>query len=104
MFYPLKVNWALVVMGVDPSQFYETWCSDMQQLGRAANLSPQETALIIVSYGFGPDYPPSAYDALGGWVVNQKLNTFKPEINEALQRMGITQHSVLGAAMKKAQQ
>jgi len=87
-FYPLKVNWALGEMGVSPKQFDGEWRSGMQQIGKAGGLTPQETALVIVGYGLGINYPDLVEIAIGVWRHEGKINLSKPEIIEALDKMG----------------
>lgn len=87
-FYPVKVNTALAAMAVDPNQFEGVWRSGMQQIGKAAGLTPQETALVIVGYGLGINYPDDVETAIGVWRHERKINISKPEVIEALSKMG----------------
>lgn len=87
-FYPVKVNAALAAMAVNPKQFEGVWRSGMQQIGKAAGLTPQETALVIVGHGLGINYPDDVETAIGVWRHEGKINLAKPEVIEALSKMG----------------
>ena len=87
-FYPLKVNTALAQMAVPPTQFDGEWRSGMQQIGKAAGLTPQETALVIVAHGLGIGYPLDVETAIGVWRHDGKVDIEKPEVNDALDKMG----------------
>ncbi|UWR41548.1 hypothetical protein K4F85_01175 [Phaeobacter inhibens] len=67
IFFPFKVNAALAAMAISPNTFNGSWRSEMQQIGKAAGLTPQETALLIVSEGMGISYPDDVEIALGVW-------------------------------------
>lgn len=86
--YPFKVNTALAAMGIPPNQFEGTWRSGMQQIGKAAGLTPQETALVIAGYGLGINYPDDVETAIGVWRHKGKIDLSKPEVIEALSKMG----------------
>ena len=87
-FYPVKVNAALASMAVPPTQFNGEWRSGMQQIGKEGGLTPQETALVIVGYGLGINYPDDVETAIGLWRHEGKINLSKPEVIEALSKMG----------------
>ncbi len=87
-FYPFKVNAALAGMAVSPSQFEGEWRSHMQQMGKAAGLTPQETAVGIVAYGLGIKFPDAAENAIGVWRREKKIDLTKPEVIDALSKMG----------------
>lgn len=87
-FYPVKVNTALAAMAVNPNQFEGVWRSGMQEIGKTAGLTPQETALVIVGYGLGINYPDDVETAIGVWRHEGKINLAKPEVIEALSKMG----------------
>jgi hypothetical protein len=89
-FYPLKVNMALAAMNVSPTVFDGTWRTGMQQIGIAGGLTPQETALVIVGYGLGINFPDSVMTAIGVWRHDGKLDVSKPEVAEALFKMGFS--------------
>ncbi len=87
-FYPVRVNTALAGMAVPPNQFNGEWRSHMQQMGKAAGLTPQETALGIVAYGLGINYPDAVENAIGVWRHEKKIDLTKPEVIDALSKMG----------------
>tara|TARA_R110002072_G_scaffold81258_1_gene186281 strand:- start:479 stop:763 length:285 start_codon:yes stop_codon:yes gene_type:complete len=87
-FYPAKVNMALAAMAIPPNQFDGTWRSGMQQIGKSGGLTPQETALVIVGYGLGINYPDDVETAIGVWRHEGKIDISKPEVIEALSKMG----------------
>ncbi len=62
----------------------------MQQMGKAAGLTPQETALGIVAYGLGISFPDDVEIAIGVWRNDGKINLEKPEVVEALRTMGFS--------------
>jgi hypothetical protein len=86
--YPVKVNIALAEMSVRPGDFNGEWRSNMQQVGKAAGLTPQETAICIVAYGLGINYPEFVKTAIGVWLNEHKVNVNKPEIVNAYIRLG----------------
>ena len=86
--YPLKVNVALASMAIPPKAFDSAWRSEMQQFGYAAKLTPQETALLIVSQGMGINYPMDVETAIGVWRLDRKIDLSKPIVIEALGKMG----------------
>ena len=49
MFYPIKVNGALLQLNVDPKNIMGEYRRQAQQLGKKLGYSPQETALLIIS-------------------------------------------------------
>jgi len=75
-------------MNVPPNQFDGRWRSEMQQLGKRAGLTPQETALVIVGSGLGINYPMDVETSIAVWRKEQKINLTKPEVHEALYKMG----------------
>jgi len=87
-FYPVKVNAAHAAMAVPPNQFDGAWRSGMQQIGKEGGLTPQETALVIVGYGLGINYPDDVESAIAAWRHEGKINVSKPEMLEALSKMG----------------
>ena len=86
--YPFKVNKALAAMGNPPNVFEGEWRSGMQQIGKAGGLSPEETALIIVSHGLGVGYPDGVEMAIGIWQSDGKIDISKPELKDAFYKMG----------------
>ena len=87
-FYSVKVNSALAAMAVPPNQFGGEWRSGMQQIGKSAGLTPQETALVIVGHGLGINYPDDVETAIGVWRHEGKINLARPEVIDALSKMG----------------
>jgi hypothetical protein len=87
-FYPIKVNTALAAMAVPPNQFNGEWRSGMQHIGKTSGLTPQETALVIVAHGLGINFPMDVETAIGVWRHEGNVNIEKPEIVDALHRMG----------------
>jgi hypothetical protein len=86
--YPFKVNTALAQMRFRPDMFDGSWRSGMQQLGYDAGCTPQETAVAIVAHGLRIGFPFEAEKVIGGWIKAGKLNPKRPEMVEALQKMG----------------
>jgi hypothetical protein len=89
MLYPLKVNMALAKMQVAPKIFDPVWRSGMQQIGKNANCSPEETAIAIIGHGLGIGYPDEAIPVINRWIASGKVNKNRPEIFEALSKMGL---------------
>lgn len=90
MFYPVKVNVALAAMAVPPNAFKGVWRSEIQQFGKAMGLTPQETAVLIVSHGMGMMFPDDVETAIMVWHQDRKLNASKPPVSEALSKMGFS--------------
>jgi hypothetical protein len=93
-FYPVKVNIALDAMGVPPNHIKGKWRSGMQQIGKAAGLTPQETALVIVGYGLGINCPADVKIFIGVWRDEGKISLTKPEVIEAIHKMGFSVFSL----------
>ncbi len=89
-FYPVKVNAALAGMGVPPTQFNGEWRSGMQQIGKEAGMTPQETAVAIVAHGLGINFPMDVENAIGVWRAEGKVDISKPDVREALAKMGFS--------------
>ena len=87
-FYPVKVNTALAAMAVPPTHFSSEWRSGMQQIGKAAGLTPQEAALVIVAHGLGLQRPDDVEVAMMVWAKERKISYSKPEVKDALDRLG----------------
>jgi hypothetical protein len=93
-FYSVKVNIALDAMGVPPNHIKGKWRSGMQQIGKAAGLTPQETALVIVGYGLGVNCPADVKILMGVWRDEGKISLTKPEVIEAIHKMGFSVFSL----------
>ena len=90
MLYPVKVNIALASMAVPPTQFDGRWRSEMQKSGKAAKLTPQETALVIVAEGLGINYPMDVETAISVWRHEGKIDISKTLVTRALFQMGFS--------------
>ena len=88
MWWSLKVNKAFASMGIDPTQFSSEYRTNMQQSGKDSGLTPEETALITVSGYYGAGFPTFAETAIGIWRKDGKIDVSKPELSDALARMG----------------
>lgn len=88
MLYPVKVNMALAAMNISPTTFDGKHRSHLQKVCKAAGLTPQEAALVIVADQLGINYPYDVETAIGVWRHEGKINLEKPEMREALDRMG----------------
>lgn len=89
-FYPVKVNAALATMGFHPKLVDGAWRSDMQQAGKRAGLTAQETAFCIVGEFFQNrlDVPDAVERSLAIWKQDGKLNINARPIQAALQQLG----------------
>lgn len=88
MLYPFKVNMALAAMNINPTMLDGQLRSHFQQLCKAAGLTPQEAALVIVAHQLGIHFPDDVEMAIGLWRHEAKINITKPEVREALDKMG----------------
>lgn len=86
--YAVKVNIALAQMNISPNTFSSEVRSDLQQLGKAHKLTPEETALAIVAIGLGMNYPSDVETAIGVWRHEGKIDLGKNEVIKALGQMG----------------
>ena len=87
MFYPFKVNGALLQLNVDPKNILGDLRRELKQLGKRLGYTPQETALLIVNQipnGLG--YRINKIN-LTGWVNTGKCRLTIQQINEAYQRV-----------------
>lgn len=88
MLYPMKVNMALAAMNISPTIFDGKLRSRLQEVCKAAGLTPQEAALAIVAHQLGINYPDDVETAIRVWRQEGRINLEKPEMREALDRMG----------------
>lgn len=86
--WPFKVNKALAGMGVPPMLFEGQWRSEMQQLGKAENLTPEETALVMIAHGLGIGYPDDTEIVMAYHHANGEIDYEKPMVKAAMRRMG----------------
>ncbi len=88
MLFPLKVNFALAKLGVNPQHIRSEYRQGAQAVGKAAGNSPQEVALFIASQ------LPVAYQidlnpfVVKGWIRERKINIRDPEIKNSLLSLG----------------
>ena len=87
-FYPAKVNIALAGLGVNPRVFEGAWRSDMQQLCKRAQLTPQEAAVVIMGHGLGINLPDTAEIVMAVFHKDRQLDYTKPLVVEAMRKMG----------------
>jgi hypothetical protein len=88
--YNLKVNLALGSMTIDPRRLNPDWAFGIKQIGEPEGLTPQETALAIVGFVFEHklDIPDAVELAIGVWRKSGKISISKPEVVDALRRLG----------------
>jgi len=85
MFYPIKVNGALLQLNVDPNGILGDYRRQAQQLGKRLGYTAQETALLIISGA------PNGYQYrinkinLAGWVNSGKVRLDIPDISSAFE-------------------
>lgn len=87
MFYPVKVNGALLQLNVDPNSIHSEYRRKCQSLGKRLGYTPNETALLIISEA--PDglmYRINKIN-LTGWVNTNKIRLSIPDINDAYARV-----------------
>ena len=83
MFYPFRVNSALLQINVNPNNISGEYRRQVQQLGKKLGYTPQETALLIVSQiPLGHNYRINKIN-LTGWVNTGKCRLSIQEISEA---------------------
>ena len=88
LIWPAKVNAALAGMGVNPTSFHHSLRSNIQTFGFEAGLTPQETAIVLVSLAMGFHVPPDFETATSVWRREGKVDSNKPEVIDALTEMG----------------
>lgn len=86
--FPFKVNKALAGLGVNPLLFKGAWRSHMQQMGKAAGLTPEETAILIIGHGLGIDYPEDTEIVMAYHHANGDIDYEKPMVRDAMRKMG----------------
>ena len=89
MFYVLRVNIALVTLGIAPNSITAEFRQGPQLAGRQAGNSPQEAAVWIASQlplemhgGINPA-------PIKGWIRSRKVDPQSSEMREALLNLGI---------------
>ena len=87
-FYPFKVNKALAGLGIPPTIFDGRWRVEMQQMGIAEKLTPEETAIVIIGYGLRTNYADSTEIVMAYHIENGEIDPEKPIVKEALHQMG----------------
>ena len=86
--WPIKVNIAIAGFGISPTSFSGVFRSEVQSLGMNADLTAQETALILVSLGVSIHYG-NNFDLILNTLRHEgKIDINKPEIVDALYEMG----------------
>lgn len=102
LLWPLKVNTALAGFGVSPTSLDNDLRTDLQGLGLAAGLTPQETALVLMALVFGSRFglvglsDPDEFNLiLAAFRQDRKIDVKKPEIVDALVYMGYETESPL---------
>ena len=86
--WPFKVNAAIAGFGISPKEFDGEFRSEVQSLGMNAGLTAQETALILLSLKIGIHYDDTFELILATLRQDDKLDTTKPEVIDALYEMG----------------
>ena len=86
--WPLKVNTALAGLGIPPTAINGQQRTDIQLLGLQAGLSPQETALVLVSLLLGLHAPTELEAIVSVWHYDGQVDFDKPEVIDALYEIG----------------
>jgi hypothetical protein len=89
MFYALRVNSALALLGIRPALVSRAFRVMMQEVGKAAGNSPQEVAVWIASQLpliYRVDLQPTLIQK---WIEGGKLNKNKTEMREALGKVSL---------------
>lgn len=60
----------------------------MQQMGKAAGLTPEETAILIIGHGLGIDYPEDTEIVMAYHHANGDIDYEKPMVRDAMRKMG----------------
>lgn len=88
MFFAIRVNNALALLGIDPRIFQSEYRQFGQQIGKESGATPQEVALVLAShlpmvYRLNAN-PLTAKD----WIRKRKVNPRDPSVREALMDLG----------------
>ena len=87
MFYPIKVNGALLQLNVDLKTLWENIEDKRSNLEKKLGYSPQETALLIISEAPNGHLYRINKINLTGWVNTGKVRLDIPDINSAVERI-----------------
>jgi len=87
MFYPVKVNGALIQLNVDPRGILADYRRAAQQLGKRLGYTPHETALLIISEAPNGHLYRINKINLTGWVNTNKVRLSIPDINKAFDKV-----------------
>lgn len=88
MFFPLRVNNSLALLGLDPRVVNADYRQGAQALGKMIGATPQEIALYIagqlpVAYQLNLDHRTAV-----AWIRKRKINPRNPNVREALSNLG----------------
>ena len=86
--WPIKVNSAIAGFGISPTKFDKKLRSEVQSLGINADLTTQETALILLSLKIGINYDDTFKLIFDSLRHDGKIDITKLEAIDALYEMG----------------
>ena len=84
MFYRLRMNSAMVSLGVAPSAFNPEYRRLATLFGKTAGNTPQEAALIVISKLHLGRCTPVDSALVTSWIRRRKLNPQKEDVRTAL--------------------
>ena len=80
MFYMIKVNTAIALLGAYTTSFSSEYRVSMQTIGKSSGNTPQETAIFMVSQLSPADLPldfgSTAYGTVSTWFLKGKIRQF----------------------------
>ena len=88
IFWPFKVNAAIAAIGISPNALNHQRRYEVQELGLKAGLTPQETALVLVSLLVGARAPTVLELIVSIWHRDGNVDFEKPEVIDALYDIG----------------
>lgn len=88
MFFAIRVNNALALLGIDPRIFRNEYRQLGQEIGHASGASPQEVALVLASHLPLMHKINANPLTAKAWIRKRKINPRDPSIREALYDLG----------------
>lgn len=89
MLFPVRVNFAIAALGLNPQVFKGDYRVGSQTIGKQQGHSPEEVALYMVSQ------LPAAYQVemnvgtVRAWLRKRKINSSDPVVREAIRALDL---------------
>lgn len=93
MLFGLRVNTAIAASGINPASIPRPTLNRLQSEGKSLGLTPQETAILVLSEVLNSLTCPQSVDmAVAIWSQDRKINLEKVDVDLALLKLGIDKY------------